>query len=725
MSATRPVEKVHSRRGQQKLRFEAAIDNIAEGLSMFDADENLVVCNDRYASMYELPEELTKPGTPHRSIVEYRLEHGMRPAFGAEGFLDRHQVLMDEKKPGVETVTLKNGKIISIRHQPMKDGGWVATHQDITVEIAQAKKLEEQNRRFEAALNNMTQGLCMFDRDKRLVVSNRRYAEMYRIPGQDVKAGMSLEDILRQRLVAGNHPIGGDDAFVATRLAEVAKDEGATTIVEMTDGRTISMVRQPLADGGWVATHEDITEQRRTQARVQHLARHDALTDLPNRILFQEHLEEVATRVRRGEMVGVLCIDLDTFKGVNDTLGHGAGDAVLKIASKRLLDCARDTDLVARLGGDEFAILESRLAQPEDAAALAARIVKAIAEPFDVDGHRVLIGASVGIAVAPIDGEDGEALMRHADLALYRAKGEGRGTYHFYEKSLDAALQERRSIEAGLRAALLNNEFRLVYQPLVNVSENRVSSCEALLRWEHPQRGLLDPRQFISIAEETGLIVPIGEWVLREACATAASWPDHIGVAVNLSPTQFRKNRNLVEHVKSALAAAALRPGRLELEITESVLLADNELALKILVKLKELGVKIAMDDFGTGYSSLSYLRRFPFDKIKIDQSFVQDSSSADSLAIVKAVVGLGQSLGMTTTAEGVETEAQLNMIREQGCTEVQGFLFSVPLSATSISHLLERLNSGKLERHELSGSDTSGIMNLEARASSRNVKIA
>jgi PAS domain-containing protein len=301
MSDTRRAEKARSHRGQQKLRFEAAIDNIAEGLSMFDANEDLVVCNDRYASMYELPEELTRPGTPHRSIVAYRLEHGMRPAFGAEGFLDRHYALMAEKKPGVETVTLRSGRIIRIRHQPMKDGGWVATHQDITAEIRQAKELEEQNLRFEAALNNMTQGLCMFDRDKRLVVSNRRYAEMYRIPWQEVKAGMSLVDVLRQRLEAGNHPIGGDDAFVATRLAEVdKKDEAATTIVEMTDGRTICMVRQPLADGGWVATHQDITEQRKTQARVQHLARHDALTDLSNRILFQEHLEEVAARVRRG-----------------------------------------------------------------------------------------------------------------------------------------------------------------------------------------------------------------------------------------------------------------------------------------------------------------------------------------------------------------------------------------------------------------------------------------
>jgi diguanylate cyclase (GGDEF)-like protein len=406
-------------------------------------------------------------------------------------------------------------------------------------------------------------------------------------------------------------------------------------------------------------------------------------------------MEEVNLRIQKGEIISVLCIDLDGFKSVNDTLGHAIGDAVLKDASNRLREITRDTDMVARLGGDEFAIVEGRLEQLEDAATLAGRVVKAMAQPFDLEGHHIVIGASVGIAVAPLDGSDGDILMKHADLALYRAKQDGRGTYHFYEKSLDAVLQERRSMETALRSALPGNQFRLVFQPLLNLRENRVCAFEALLRWEHPVRGYMHPAQFIPIAEESGLIVPIGEWVLREACKAAAAWPGDISVAVNLSPVQFRRNRNLVEQVKAALSSSGLRADRLEVEITETVLLADSENALQILRQLKDLGVKIAMDDFGTGYSSLSYLRRFPFDKIKIDQSFVQESSSSpDSLAIVKAMIGLGHSLGMTTTAEGVETEAQLSMIRDQGCTEVQGFLLSAPLPATAVSELLSRFGT-------------------------------
>jgi len=680
------------------IRFEAAVRNISEGLCMFDAESKLVICNERYASIYGLPSELTKPGAAHASIVEYRLEHGMQPV-GTESFLLRHEELLREGAAGVITVRLGNGRVISIRHQPIADGGWVATHHDITEEITRAKEIQLQSLRFETALDNMRQGLCMFDRDKRLIVSNRRYAEMYGISPDKVKPGMSVYEILRQRFDAGNVPVEGMNVFVEKRLSIVTENEPCTFDVAMSDGRVISILHQPFDNGCWVATHEDMTEQRRHQARIRHLAGHDALTDLPNRNSFRACLEEVKSRTRNGETVGVLYIDLDYFKGVNDTLGHAAGDAVLKKVSRELADCLREGDVVARLGGDEFAILAGRLDKAEDAAGLAERIVRKVAEPHDINGHRVLIGASIGIAVAPIDGADGESLMRRADLAMYRAKGEGRGTYHFYEEGLDTALQERRNTEAALRNALLEGEFRLEFQPLVNLVDNRVCAFEALLRWQHPERGLLAPGAFMPAAEESGLIAPIGEWVLREACALASTWPDHIGVAVNLSPIQFRKNRKLVEQVKSALSAAALPPGRLELEITESVLLADDESAVLVLRELKKLGVRIALDDFGTGYSSLSYLRRFPFDKIKIDRTFVQESSeNADSLAIVKAVIALGRSLGMATVAEGVETEAQLDIVSEQGCTEVQGYLFSVPLPAQAASEFAARLNPRKSE---------------------------
>jgi diguanylate cyclase (GGDEF)-like protein len=687
------LDKTAADQRRNMIRFEAAVRNISEGLCMFDADSKLVISNERYASIYGLPPELTQPGTAHGSIVEYRLGHGMQPV-GAEGYVVQHEELLREGAAGVITVSLGNGRVISIRHQPIADGGWVATHHDITDEITRAQELQLQNLHFETALDNMRQGLCMFDRDKRLIVSNRRYAEMYEIPPDQVKPGMRLDEILRQRLGAGNAPVEGMNVFVDKRLSIAAENEPCTFDVEMSDGRVISILHQPFGDGCWVATHEDITEQRRHQAHIRHLAGHDALTDLPNRISFRGRLEEVKTRIGNGETVGILHIDLDGFKGVNDTLGHAAGDAVLKQVSQELTGCLREGDFLARLGGDEFAILTGRLDRAEDAAALAERIVKKIAEPLEVDGHSVLIGASVGIAIAPIDGNDGELLKRRADLAMYRAKAEGRSTYHFYEERLDTALQDRRSAEAALRMALLKGEFRLAFQPLVNLVDNRVSAFEALLRWQCPKRGLLAPMAFMAIAEESGLIAPIGEWVLREACAVASNWPDHIGIAVNLSPIQFRKERKLVEQVKSALDSAGLAPDRLELEITESVLIADDECAALILRELKELGVKVALDDFGTGYSSLSYLRRFPFDKIKIDRSFVQDSAeNADSLAIVKAVIALGRSLGMATVAEGVETEAQLDIVSEQGCTEVQGYLFSEPLPVQAANEFAARLN--------------------------------
>ena len=387
----------------------------------------------------------------------------------------------------------------------------------------------------------------------------------------------------------------------------------------------------------------------------------------------------------------MLCIDLDHFKTVNDTLGHAIGDALLKAVAARLLHACREDDMVARFGGDEFSVLHGPLANPAAASALADRIVKAMAEPFDIYDHQIMIGASVGIAVGPHDGSDADTLLKCADLALYRAKADGRGAYHFFEKGMDDLLQERLALEVGLRRALTLGEFELVFQPLFSLLENRVCCLEALLRWRHPERGVVLPDEIIPVAEETGLIVPIGEWVLRQACLEAAKWPSNVRVAVNLSPIQFR-NRHLTEQVVAALELAKIGAERLEVEITESALLAESELTLKTLHQLRDIGVRISMDDFGTGYSSLSYIRSFPFDKIKIDQSFVRDlASREDSLAIVKAVIGLGRSLGISTTAEGVETEAQLDLVRQQGCTEVQGFLFSRPLSASAIAELLPK----------------------------------
>jgi diguanylate cyclase (GGDEF)-like protein len=596
----------------------------------------------------------------------------------------------------VQAYRMPDGRVISVTMSPMANGGFVTTHADVTLEVERfaaiaerERQLSLQNLRFDAAVNNMSQGLCMFDKDERLVVCNEPYARIYNLPPELMRPGTSLAQILEFRFEHGMVPKTGRDDYVNRRKRLVTDQIVAKDEIEMEDGRTISIHHHPMADGGWVATHEDVTEQRRIEARVRHLARHDALTDLPNRVLLREEMEKLEARIQRQENVAVLCLDLDHFKAVNDTLGHGIGDQVLVTVAKRLRECSRETDIVARLGGDEFAILVHSLEGPGGAATIADRIVRSIAQPMELDGHHISIGTSIGIAIAPFDGSDAEMLLKNADLALYRAKSEGRGNYHFFEKGMDEALQHRRMLEQGLKVALARNEFRLMYQPLLSLVDNRVCCLEALLRWDHPERGLISPTEFIPIAEETGVINSLGEWVLKEACKTAATWPEHVRIAVNLSAVQF-KSRNLVDHVTTALNEAGLSPKRLELEVTESLLLAETELTLQTLHRLRELGVRISMDDFGTGYSSLSYLRSFPFDKIKIDRSFMDGiGPREDSLAIIKAVIGLGQSLGMSTTAEGIETEEQLAAVRAQGCNEVQGFLFSPPLPASGVTMLL------------------------------------
>ena len=434
---------------------------------------------------------------------------------------------------------------------------------------------------------------------------------------------------------------------------------------------------------------------RRGVAQIARLAHYDPLTDLPNRVLFQKSLSEaLARRSRKGDQLAVHFIDLDRFKTVNDTLGHPLGDALLREAAERLRNCVRDGDTVARLGGDEFAVVQTGLSDMAGATRLAGRVVEAMAAPFELQGHQVVIGASVGVAAAPSDGEDADELLKKADMALYRAKADGRGAFHFFERAMDEQLQARRVLELDLRRALADGEFELHYQPLYHLDDERVTGCEALMRWRHPERGMVSPADFIPLAEEIGLIMPLGEWVLRHACAEAANWPAHVRLAVNLSPAQFR-DRGLVRTVVSALAASGLPAQRLELEITESVLLQDSVANMSMLHDLKALGVRISMDDFGTGYSSLSYLRSFPFDKIKIDQTFVRDIlDDSDAMAIIKAVLDLGASMGIVTTAEGVETLEQMNALRGQGCAEIQGYFISRPAPAAEIARMLgvERL---------------------------------
>ena len=435
---------------------------------------------------------------------------------------------------------------------------------------------------------------------------------------------------------------------------------------------------------------EQTAERARAEALVSHMAHHDALTMLPNRVRFRENLKQDLLRARPEQPIAVLCLDLDDFKAVNDTLGHPVGDALLKSVAQRLLNCVHETDTVARLGGDEFAIVQVAGAQPVAATVLAQQLIETIAAPYEIEGHSVVIGTSAGIALAPNDGSDPDELLKNADMALYRAKAEGRGTYRFFEAKMDADMQARRLLEMDLRGALARSEFEVHYQPLVDLNSARLNGFEALLRWRHPQRGLVSPAEFIPLAEEIGLIGLIGAWVLRQACTDAAGWPGELTVAVNLSPVQF-KSKTLTLDVVAALGASGLPSSRLELEITEAVMLHDTETTLATLKELKALGTRISMDDFGTGYSSLSYLRKFPFDKIKIDQSFIRDlASRPESLAIVRAVAGLGSTLGIATTAEGVETMDQLRTVRAEGCTQVQGFLLGKPKPASAIPVLLE-----------------------------------
>jgi diguanylate cyclase (GGDEF)-like protein len=543
---------------------------------------------------------------------------------------------------------------------------------------------------LDTVLNNMSQGVLMFDSETRLVFCNHRYVEMYKLSAEVAKPGCTLRDLLNHRMEARTFS-GNPDEYIVSLLEKIAKGDTSYDIIKLSDGRAFSIVSKPMPGGGWLATHEDITERRQAEERIAHMAGHDALTDLPNRTLLRERLEHELKRVKRGECLAVLCLDLDHFKSVNDTLGHPIGDELLKVVADRLRGCTREPDTIARLGGDEFAIIMTSMQHPTDAAALCRRLRDSIVKPYHVDGHQIVADISIGISVAPIDATEPDQLLKNADMALYGAKADGRGTYRFFEPEMDARMKARRELEMDLRTALLNEQFELHYQPLVNLQSNEISAFEALLRWHHPIRGSISPAEFIPVAEETGLIIPLGEWVLRKACEETTNWPADVKVAVNLSPSQL-KSRNLVQMVTSALANSGMAGSRLQLEITESVLMQNTFATLATLHELRKLGVQIAMDDFGTGYSSLSYLRSFPFDKIKIDRSFIEDlSNGAEPLAIVHAVAGLARCLNMISTAEGVETQQQLEQLQSVGCTEMQGYLFSRARPAAEIVQLFIR----------------------------------
>ncbi len=692
-----------------------AVNRLSLGFIIFDKKRAIVFCNDRYREIYGLTRAQVKPGTPISEMIQHRLTMGLKVRQQPDEYIRERIGSLAIHTTTVQEFT--DGRVIAYTAYPMPDGGGFATHEDITERedmIARLKlqqygsgnadheeALRIRNLQFDMAINNMSQGLCFFDAAHRLIVCNQRYIEMYDLPADRVAPGILLSEIVDMRFEAGSFPAMSREEYLHWRTNVAVSADPTDSIVELRNGRTFKIRHRPMPNFGWVATHEDITEQRQAEIKIEYMAHHDALTGLANRVLLNQRLESALKAITAPEMLAIHHLDLDQFKAVNDTFGHPAGDKLLKIVAERLCSLVRDTDTIARTGGDEFVVVQTPITSPDDATALAQRIIAEMSEPFDLDGHQAVIGTSVGIATAPLEDISPDKLLRNADLALYRAKGDGRGTLRFFEPAMDLQMQTRRLMEQELRRGLPAGEFELYYQPVVDLASNEIVSFEALIRWNHPKHGLVAPAAFVPLAEEIGFIIPMGEWVIRQACATAARWPGDLRVAVNISAAQFR-NSSLLEVIVNALAASGLAPSRLEIEITESVLLQNRETTLAVLHQLRALGIRIAMDDFGTGYSSLTYLQSFPFDKIKIDRSFVKDiNKNTGSLNIVRAVAALANGLGMTATAEGVETHEQLAQIVAAGCTEMQGYLFSQPLPASEIREIfLAQPEARKASRH-------------------------
>ena len=671
----------------------ATFNNVRHGFLLLDDNLRVRSFNPRLSELIGFPPGVIFEGASAYSLIEASVALGHYPGSSVEEAYGLWTARLADRTPGRQRSRSLDGRTLNIGFSPFAEGKWIITYEDISARINAEEALAEQNKRLDAALTNIPHGVCMFDAEKRLILCNASYAKLYDLPASLTVAGTPLDRILHYRDVSGSAPVGLTKYYDMVSDAEAA---GGVRSVRMTlqDGRTIQIAYNPMGGAGFVATHEDISEAVRSEEQIRYLGSHDALTGLPNRSQLHARIVAALARVRRGEMFCLHYLDLDNFKFVNDAHGHWIGDVLLKQAVARLRLCLGETDTLARIGGDEFVVLQADLERPEQAGMLARRLIEAMAEPFDLDGRQAFIGVSIGISVCPSDGADADVLLKNADLAMYRSKSEGRNTYRFFEFAMDARVQERRLLELDLRRAVANEEFELYYQPQVDAQTETITGCEALLRWRHPTRGMVPPSDFIALAEEIGVIVPLGKWVIHEACREAATWPKDIGVAVNLSSQQF-KGHSLVQTVVSALQASRLSPLRLELEITESVLLAESKSTLATLNNLRALGVRIAMDDFGTGYSSLSYLRSFPFDKIKIDRSFIKDfGEKSDCSAIVRAVAGLGSELGVTTTAEGVETAEQLRLIRSLGCTEVQGYYFGRPCPAKELPKMFRKQNA-------------------------------
>ena len=666
-----------ARKSHERLR--EAIDILPQGIVFLDADGRYILWNKKYSEIYSRSADLFEPGVRLQDTIRIGVERGDYPeAIGREEEWIAERLAKLYQPGERHEQVLADGRCILIEERLTEDGGIIGLRVDIT-----ELKQREASFRLLFDSNPVPMIVCALDHE-RIIGVNDAAVEHY---------GYSRAEFEKLTI----HSLQAFDSELPWASDRSSDELKARTWKHIrADGTLIDLAiySRHLVYGDQPAVLlalMDITERKHAEARLAFMAQHDGLTGLPNRTLLRQHMEDMLLHTRRGtDKVAVLILGLDNFKAVNDTLGHGIGDKLLRGVAKRLRSMLREEDILARLNSDEFAIVQGGLARPEDAVLLARRLLESIDDPFLLEGHSIVIGATVGIAMAPGDGDESETLLKNADMALSRAKNDSRGTFGFFEAEMDARAQKRRKIETDLREAIQNDVLRPYYQPLIDLSTGRITGFEALVRWPHPERGMISPADFIPVAEETGLINGLGGLMLRRACKDAALWPNDVRVAVNLSPLQFRVG-NLLSIVMDALKQSGLPAKRLELEITETLLLEKSSQVLATLHALRALGVRISMDDFGTGYSSLSYLRSFPFDKIKIDQSFVRDlAANRDAQAIVRSIISLGTGLGVTITAEGVETEAELSYLRVEGCHEGQGFLFSSARPNADIVGLLE-----------------------------------
>ncbi|MCW5700975.1 MAG: EAL domain-containing protein [Bradyrhizobium sp.] len=673
---------------RQKQQLDTALNNMTQGLVLYDGSARLVLSNQRYIDMFGLSKDVVKPGASALDVIRHRKATGSLDG-DADEFYASIRSRVAERSVSKSTARSVDGRSFEIVNKPLPQGGWVATVEDIT----ERQRLEQERDRNYAflsqILDHIPSQITVKDAlDRRYLLANRVAEEQFGVARGEI-VGKTASDLFPPHSA---ELITADDDK-AQQSGSVVKDEHLWNS-QAHGKRYITSTRIGIRDGSGEVRYivnvvNDVTERRRADERIAHLAHYDPLTDLPNRVLFREQMQLELQKVSRGEQFALLYIDVDEFKGINDSLGHQVGDELLKAVASRIRGCIRATDLIARLGGDEFAVIQTGINGVNDVVDLVIRIRETLRQPFQCLGHHLSSEASIGIALAPQDGTDIDQLIKNADLAMYGAKADGRRTYRFFEPAMDASAKARLALEQDLRHALTHGGFEVHYQPLVDLGSDRVTGCEALVRWHHPERGMISPADFIPVAEDTGLIVELGDWVLRTACAEAASWPEHVRLSVNVSPVQLRET-TLALRIASALAFSGLPANRLEIEITEAVLIGDDATALTILHELKAIGVRIALDDFGTGYSSLSYLKRFPFDKIKIDRCFVADIAEVDgSSVIVQAVVNIAASWNMTTVAEGVETTEQKDLLRALGCHQMQGYLFSAARPSAELRKLL------------------------------------